>query len=90
MLLMLIGYLGAMGIVGFSLRSAHAAVRKDAARKLDPHSFVILAAASLLLCAYAVSLADPVFALANGASGVLNAIVATTAFRARRQIELVV
>jgi len=80
----LVGYAGALGIVIFSARSALAALRGSAG-KLDPHSFAVLTLASTLLCIYAISLGDAIFAFANGASGFFNAVVMTAAFRHRSQ-----
>ena len=84
MILTLIGYLGAFGIVVFGIRSADAVLRQGAAHALDPTAFATLTGAAALLCAYAIGLGDPVFAIANGASAVLNAIVVTAIIKARR------
>lgn len=78
------GYLGAIGIVAFGLRSAYAAFFGGNAAALNPLDFAMLAAAAALLALYAARLGDLVFLIANSVSAVTNAAVALAAFRARR------
>ena len=86
--LILLGYLGAAGIVAFATRSAYAAILGGRAADHDPLAFGVLAAAGVALTADAQGLGDPVFTLANGASALANSAVVAAAWRARRSPRL--
>lgn len=86
---MLLGYIGAAGIVAFGLRSAQVAIMGGRAADYDPTAFAVLAASAAALGVYAISLGDPVFAIANIASALANGAVAFVALRARPAARLV-
>lgn len=79
MFVVVLGYLGALGIVGFSLRSVWRALRHGQLH--DRAAFALLAGANLALTAYALALGDPVFVLANGVSCVANLLIVLRAGR---------
>ena len=84
-ILLALGYLGAVGIVLFAARSAHAALLGGRAAALNPFDFAVLSGAATCLALYALSSMDMIFLVSNVASAVCNGLVALLAFRARHR-----
>jgi hypothetical protein len=79
-----LGYVGAVGIVLFGARSAHAALFRGRAGMLNPLDFGILTIAGICLTGYAISSGDAIFTLTNLVSASCNGVVAMLALRAKR------
>lgn len=84
MIIPVIGYLGAAGIMAFASLSWWRLVHAGHASNADALSFAVLTMASGALAIYAAALRDPVFLAANATSAFFDGLITWAAWRAHR------